>query len=755
MKKLLFIAALCIGLSCLAEVKVVLDDNNNKFQVMWNGNEVVLPSKPALRNIGGGKRQFFDPVARVFREVEVPASQGVFFNASNKQGEPVFLGEGTLTAKKDGDCVIYRQAFASAGAWWQMRFQPVEDNGLDILLEAEVAPEFWLTGFDAKIMDLNLDKGAADYGGLGQWRRNLPTSKGLLLGPVPGDIRINFPGNNNFVPAAVLQDDKYAMGICRLGVHDVWRAQFGELSILPKDKRYELRASTGWAEAISTSSLYQNRIQYKYRLRFSEKRNPGPTGYLQLVDAKDLWIDYMREMDKYVPIQPNPAYDRQKNNILIMNFFMAENYYINDKNPQGWVMNDPQWKTNKWEFPPKAENATGEELRKLTGFTEDNFGRPVKWIRAYAEKNLQELKETKAMANVVWRSATWRGANNLSLDYLPDTHYFHPEMEELMAVDGPVCNWDWIVADIELLSPDGKPIVKKNDVEIHAADRGKLRKLARYEDLRQRLAFKVEDLQEAAAEYVKSAADIGSEEKYRDLIRFYVKVLDPKDRLIGKKAGDKVDLEAIPLVGNPDLSSKKLTIRAQIKGVKRSAIDVWAKTLTDADCEIGFLIREDFLLGPPWHQTFMRLDWTAEWQYDLFRQRVEWHQARFGKKCRWFYLDVFANETPDFIMQRIRRDFPDCFFFVEHPNGVALRTLQSWNWFNTYTDLELYLNPNAMAIILPERILSSGYGAFGSGQDKAKDQEFMRKAWRNPNYIFATHRGARALMKYAEEQQVK
>ena len=80
------------------------------------------------------------------------------------------------------------------------------------------------------------------------------------------------------------------------------------------------------------------------RLRFSEPREPGPAGYLQLVDARDLWSDYMVEMDKYVPIQKNPPADREKNNILIMNFFMAENYYINDKNPQGWVMNNPKWK---------------------------------------------------------------------------------------------------------------------------------------------------------------------------------------------------------------------------------------------------------------------------------------------------------------------------------------------------------------------------------------------------------------------------
>ncbi len=732
----------CMAVQGMAQVKVEQVDEG-KFTVSWNGKAVVLPSKPELRNVGPGKRQVYDPTARVFREVEMTASQGVLFTVLNKQGEPVFLGDGKLDVRKDGEGVVYRQTFANAGAWWQASFKPVDDNGLDVVVDAEVAPEFWLHDFDVKLMDLNLDKATADSGALGQGRRTMPTSKGLLVGPVPGDIRINYPSNNLFVPAAVLQDDKLAMGICRLGVHDVWRTQFSELSISPKEKKYEVRTSTGWAEAISTACLYQTRFQQKFRLRFSEKRTPGPAGYLQLVDAKDLWADYMKEMDAHVPIQPNPPYDKEKNNILIMNFFMAENHYITERNPQGWVMNHPEWKSNKWEFPSEAATATGEELKKLTGFSEENFGKPVKWIKAFAERSVREMQETKALANVTWRSATTRGANNLSLDYLPDAHYFHPEMEERMRVDGPARDWDWIFADIELLSPDGKAIARKSGVEIHAADLGKLRKLARYEDLRQRLGFKADELLPDADGYVKSAAGIGAEEIYRDLVKFYVKIVDPTVRIVGKNVGDTVELMVIPLVGDPALAAKHLTIKATIKEVRRAAIDVWGKTLTDAGCEIGFLIREDFLMGPPWQLTFMRLDWTAEWQYDLLRQRVEWQQARFGKKCRWFYLDVFANETPDFIMDRLRRDFPDCFFFVEHTDGVALRTLQGWNWFNTFTALELYLNPRAMAIILPDRMRA--------GNDKAKDLEFIKSTWRNPNYVYGTHRGARELMKLAQE----
>jgi hypothetical protein len=736
-----------LAVSCPAAVRVdVLD--GNRFRVLWQDREVVQPSRPELRHVGGGKRQVYDPTTRICREVDVPAAQGVFFNVLNKEGQSVLLGDGAVSVKAAGSGCTYRQTFANAGAFWQLDLQPVDENGLDLVLTAEVAPEFWLTGLDLKLfdLDLGLENATADSGWLGQSRRNLPTTKGTLVGPLTGEVRINYPSNNLFVPAAVLQDAQMALGICRLGVHDVWRAQFGELTLSPKAKRCEVRITTGWAEAISTACLYQNRFEQHYRLRFAPPRQPGPAGYLQLVDAKDLWADYMQEMEQHVPIRPNPPFDRKKNNILIMNFFMAENHYATERNPQGWVMNHPDWKSNPWEFPPEAATAAGEKLKELTGFTDENLGKPVKWIKAYAEKNVREMQETKALANVVWRSATARGAHNLSLDYLPDTHYFHPEMEERMAVDGPVRDWDWAVADIEIVSPAGQALVRKKGVEIQAVDWGKLRKLSRYEDCRQRLAFKAEDLQEAAAEYVQAAGGYGAEERYRDFIQLYVKVLEPRERLVGAKIGDMVELAVAPVVNDPELAAQSLTLKATISEVRRAAIDVWAKTLTDADCELGFLVREDFLMGPPWQMTFMRLDWTAEWQYNLLRQRVEWHRARFGEKCRWFYLDVFANETPDFILQRLRHDFPDCFFFVEHPNGVVLRTMQSWNWFGTYTPLELYLNPDALAIVLPERVFT---------KDKAANLEWLKETWHNPHYIYATHRGARELVKMATEAGVE
>ncbi len=734
-------ALICFAAACLAEVKVEAVGGDG-FRVLWDGKEVVLPSRPALRLTGPGKRPFFDPTARVFREVEVTASQGVLFTVTNKRGEPVFLGEGVVSVTVENGLLVFRQTFAHAGAAWRLSLRPVGENGLDLALEATVDPAFRLTAFDAKILDLNLKCATADSGSLGQWRRNLPTTQGLLMGPLPGAVRINYPSNNLFVPAAVLQDERFAVGLCRLGVHDVWRAPFGELTLTPQEASYELRIASGWAEAVSLACLYQNAFKQNYRLRFSDRRSPGPAGYLQLVDAKDLWADYMRELEEHIPVQPAPPYDRAKNPLVIMNFFMAENHAISPENPQGWTMADPNWKSNKWEFPAQAVTATGEALKRLTGFTDENAGRPVKWIKAYAEKNLQEMRETKALANVVWRSATCRGANNLSLDYLPDTHYFHPDMEERLSVEGPVRNWDWAVAEIEVLAPDGTLLARKGGVELHAADTGRLRKLTRYGDARQRLAFTSAELLEASAAYVKSASDIGAEERYRDRIGLYVKLDEPEAALTGAKAGDRVELKAVAQVGDPALAAQRLTVRAKVTGVKRAAIDVWAKTLTDAACEIGFLIREDFLMGPPWQMTFLRLDWTAEWQYDLFRQRVEWHQARFGKRCRWFYLDVFANETPDFILQRMRKDFPDCFFFAEHPNGVALRTIQSWNWFGPYTALELCLNPGALALLLPERAFT---------YDKAKDLAFIRSTWKDPHYLYVTHRGARRLVAMAKE----
>ncbi|MDX9867468.1 MAG: hypothetical protein RBT78_06045 [Kiritimatiellia bacterium] len=712
------------------------------FRVLWDGVEVVAPSVPALRRLGPGRRQVYDPTARVFREVEYGASQSVQFAVSNKRGEPVFLGEGRVSVTRTRDTILFRQRFEHAGAEWSLTLRPADTNGLDLELDARVAPAFRITALDAAVLSLNLRGATADSGHLGQWRRALPTTRGTLVGPHPGPVRIQYPGNNLYAPAAVLQDARLAVGLCRLGVHDVWRAPFGELTLTPRAEAVELRIATGWAEAVSLASLHESRFRQRYRLRFAAARPPGPAGYLQLTDAPDLWADYLRELEEHVPIQPNPPYDRTRNPLVIMNYFMAENHLVTEQNPQGWVMADPSWKSNRWEFPARAAEATGKELEALTGFSESHAGRPVNWIRAYAEKNLREMRETRALANVVWRSATWAGAHNLSLDYLPDTQYFHPDMEERCAVEGPVRPWDWAVADIEVTAPDHTVIARQSGVALHAVNRDSLRRLARYEDMRQRLGFRDSELTGAAAPYLARAAGIGAAERYRDFIRLYLRLDSAADALTGARPGAQVALRAIPQLTDPALASTGLTVRATIRGVRRAAIDVWAKTLTDAGCEIGFLIREDFLMGPPWHMTFMRLDWTSEWQYGLFRQRVEWHRERFGERCRWFYLDVFANETPDFVLQRMRRDFPDCFFFAEHPNGVALRTIQVWNWFGPFTPLERMLNPGGLAILLPERILTD---------DQEANRAFIRSTWRHPNYLYVTHRGARRLVSLARE----
>jgi hypothetical protein len=149
------------------------------------------------------------------------------------------------------------------------------------------------------------------------------------------------------------------------------------------------------------------------------------------------------------------------------------------------------------------------------------------------------------------------------------------------------------------------------------------------------------------------------------------------------------------------------------------------------------------LVGPPWNQTFQTFDWSAEWQYNMLKQRFQWHRERFGPKCRWFYLDVFADYTPQFLVEMLRADFPDCFFFVEHPNDVVDRTLQGWNWFGALTELEKYVAPKAMVTVLPDRMLSG---------NRERDRAIIGRFWKNPNYFLVTHRTAARLVKLMEEK---
>ena len=149
------------------------------------------------------------------------------------------------------------------------------------------------------------------------------------------------------------------------------------------------------------------------------------------------------------------------------------------------------------------------------------------------------------------------------------------------------------------------------------------------------------------------------------------------------------------------------------------------------------------LVGPPWSQSFQTFDWSAEWQYNMLKQRFQWHRERFGPKCRWFYLDVFADYTPQFLVEMLRADFPDCFFFVEHPNDVVDRTLQGWNWFGALTELEKYVAPNCLVTVLPDRILTG---------DRQRDRAILATSGRTPTTSFVAHRTASRLVKLMEEK---
>jgi hypothetical protein len=737
------LVVLCLGrpLPCRAEIQVSLLADQ-RFAVAWNGKAAVLPSLPRLRNVGGGKLSAYNPVTRQFEEVVIPASQGGLLRVLNKKRQQVLLGPGTLHVETKAHGIDYRQEFPQARTRWQVAFEAVDENAFDVTLDIETAPNFWLSAFEVELFDLNLENPTGDTGQLRRLNRNPATGE---LGPVDlRDIRINYPdGPGCYVPAAVLQDQRLAMGVCLQGAHQVWRPNYGELGLKanPEGKSYRVRMMSGWGHVTSLGNFYHQAFHKSYRFRFAEPKPLGPRGYLSLVDAKDLWKDYMRELDEQVPVSATPPYDRSKNNIILMNFMMAEQRYATPDNPQGWLLNSPHWKEDKYEWPRALRpDMSAEQVKAITGFSTENLGRPVQWIKIFAEQNVREMQQANAQAMIVWRTAIHPDPGN---DYIPETHLFHPDMEELMPVDGPVCGWDWAVADISVENPRGRVILEKSGVLLHAADTGKLIHVERHLDDRQVLKFRAEDVRAAGKPYLQTAAGLGPRDTLRDKIALLLKVVEPERPLVGRTPGETVEVEALALSNDPVLAAQRLKIKARLTGVRRAAIDVWAKTLSDAGQEFGFLVREDMLVGPPWSQSFQTFDWSAEWQYNMLKQRFQWHRERFGPKCRWFYLDVFADYTPQFLVEMLRADFPDCFFFVEHPNDVVDRTLQGWNWFGALTELEKYVAPNCLVTVLPDRILTG---------DRQRDRAILGHFWKNPNYFLVAHRTASRLVKLMEEK---
>ncbi len=734
----------CVAAQGMAQVKIEQVDGG-KFTVSWNGKVVVPPSKPELRKLGGGAREWFDPNSRKYCKIEVPPSQDAFLTIYNKKRQKVFLGESTLKVEAKDGGLVYREAYPAASTVWQTSVMPVGDNGFDVALSIETTSEYWLSDFDLSLLDLNFDNATCDSGAVPTWHRPAKTLDSL--GPLKGNISICYPnGPNCFVPAAVMQDARLAMGVCLLGAHTSILQDYSELSIVPDKDKKNYRVGLRSSENPFFGRIYQHNFSKRFRFRLSEPKVTGDRGYLSLLDGKDLWKDYMDELDKQVPVMPTPARDPSKNNIILMNFFMCESHLVTERNPYGYLMSDPEWKNNPWEWSvkPDMDEAT---VRKVTGFGPENCGKPVKWMKNYADKCVNDLKTGNCLAMITWASSV------VTDMYAPESHLFSPELEETVAVEGEVRSWDWVVADISVKNPAGELIAQKKGALIRAYNPEELIQVDQFSrpfGAEQRLKLYEADIKPAGAKYLPKAGQRSNKDRLVDKVALILKLKAARTKLLGQKPGSSVIVDAVVLSDEPELAKEHISIEAKITGVTRAAIDVWAQTLVDAGQEFGFLVREDFTVGMPWNQWCQRFDWSSDWQYKMLKQRFQWHRDRFGGKCRWFYLDVFGNYTPQFVFDMLRNDFPDCFFFAEHPNDGVLRTIEGWNWEGPMNELERYVAPNGLVTILPERIFSAKW-AWSNGDFAEKDRAIMKKLWRDPNCIFVTHREVRGLLKRATE----
>ncbi len=707
----------------------------------WRGRLVVLPSQPALRRLGGASRFRFDPVSRQARTVALPAAQDVYLNVYNSRNEQVYLGEPHLKVEKRGGGVMYREDYPTAGTSWEVALLPVEDNGLDLFVRVETDPEFRLGAFDLNLLDLNFARAALDCGAISSWAR----AKRVWDDPGPytrEDLSISYPdGSGCYVPVAAMQDANLALGVSLLGAHRSLLPQYGcSLQISPVGEKKCYHVNLRSVDNPFFGNVYHQRIAKQYRFRLSPPVPPGPRGYFGLLDAKHLWHDYVAELDRYVPRQLPPAYDKTKNNLILMNFFMSEGWLVSPTNPQGYLMADPRWKSNPWEWREKiTPEMSADEVKRITGFSDENMGSPVRWIQAFALKNVREMEEANAQALITWTSAQTADM------YPPESHLFPPELEELMPVAGSVRNWDWVQGDLTVANQNDEQIIAKRNVLIRAFDPEDLihmEQTARTLGARQRLKFAEADLTAEGKRYAATAAQLTPRDRLTDHVALILELNRPRHALLGRRPGEQCELEAVALSNDTSLAAERLRVIVKVTGVHRAAIDEWARILADAGVEFGFLVREDFTVGLPWHQWCQRFDWTADWQYKMVKQRLQWHRERFGERCRWFYLDVFGNYTPPFVFETLRADFPDCFFFAEHPYDAVQRTVQGWNWFGPMSDLERYIAPDTMVAVLPERILTG---------DSRRDREIMRKLWRDPHCWLVTHRGAPMLLRLAQE----
>ncbi len=732
------------GGSVPAGISVQRSDDDH-CRITWNDHEIVSSFSPHLRRLGGGTREWYDPNSRQYSTVVVPPSQDGFLTIYNGKREKVLLGAPVVTVEEQDGGVRFRHNYPAASVTWQVSIMAVGDNGFDVSVAIESTPQYWIGVFDIRLLVLNLNRALCDSGHIANWQRPSKSLDGV--GPLRGDIRIVYPnGPNSFVPVGVMQDDQVALGVCLLGAHTSLLQDCSELSITPENDNALYRVGLRSSENPFYGRMYQHEFNKRYRFRCGPPIDIAPRGYLSLLDAKDLWKDYMAELEAHVPVMPAPPRDPSKNNIILMNFFMAEQHLVTEANPMGWLMNDPNWKDNPWEWTVTPD-MDEETVRKTTGFGPENFGKPVQWIKAYADKCVRDLEAGNCLAMITW------GSGIVSDPYAPESHLFNPELEETLPVDDAVRAWDWVEADIVVRDSVGEVIARRQGTRIRAYNPEEilhLEQAARAQGPEQRLKLETPDIKSAGVKYLPSAGGRSNKDRLVDNVALVLKVKTPRDKLVGLKPGAAAALDGSVVSNDRAQANEAIVIEATVTAVHRSAIDVWAQTLIDAGQEFGFLVREDFTVGMPWQQWCQRFDWSSEWQYTMLKQRFQWHRARFGEHCRWFYLDVFGNYTPQFVFDRLRNDFPDCFFFVEHPNDAVLRTVQAWNWDGPMTELERYVAPDGLVTVLPERIFSAQW-AWSRGAFTEKDRTVMQQLWRDPRCIFVTHREVRGLVRRATE----
>jgi hypothetical protein len=731
MKKILgIIVGALLACTSFAEVKVELL-KDGKFKVDWNGKEIVKPSRPEVDKAVFGKNRkrtakIFDPTANTEREVNLSESnlpKLVIFNDVNQR---LLLGDGKeLKVEKTVNGVKYLKEYPESETSWAINIESSGEDSFDVTLDIQTSPANRLVNFGLNLFNLNLNNASGDSGDIGHRQKNLEISK--WFGAIK-NLWIGYPaGKYGYVPAGVLQDKDTAMGVCLLDTHKGFHPCYVSMRVQPPRNQqtpYNVSVTGDWDGLRQLSDYYIQKYHKRFRFKFSKPKKVGEAGYLRLVDAKDLWIDYMDELNKYVPVDPNPKYNPKK--YILMNMFPClMDRYATPENPQGWTFNAPngfpqeRW---KWGYRKDGRPADGgAEYWRKKGYKWENRGKPVNWIKDYARNMVKTMREGNCQSTIVWNTARSKFSQ---VNYISESHFFHPDLEELIPVKGKVRNWDWLTADISVLSEDGKIIAEQPDTLIHAADTENLIVMSVHNKNLQKLKIKTDSIKKDGALY-KDKAKISWIERNVNKNSLIVELLKPKHALLGLKIGDSAELEATPLLDDRALAAKNVKIKVTIKEIKRSAIDVWAKTLADANLEFGFLVRESFTYGLPWKQSTADFDWTSEWQYKMLKQRFQWHRERFGPKCRWFYLDVFATRTPAFILKRLRYDFPSMLFFAEHEKDIVDRTIASGRHFMP-SELEIYVAPKLLSYIRPFKIMKG---------DLEKDKETMAPYLNSPHCL--------------------